>query len=284
MRIAAIRRSSEFSPNSEANDDAVFSEMVMRLKLAGHGVTEYSEPDFVLKYDAEPVVVHMARRAGSLQKLKELEANGCFIINSPAGIANCGRVPMTQLLLEAGIVSSDTIIHAVGASTGYISDSKIWVKRGDGHSMCRADVCLANNRAELLEALTEMAGRGVGSVVLSPHAEGDLVKFYGVSGTGFFHWFYPDSVNHSKFGLEAANGISRGISFSEKELETLCRKAADILHLSVWGGDVIVSPDGKIHLIDFNDFPSFRPCREAATTAIALLVNEYAYKSNCYGK
>lgn len=284
MRIAAIRRSPEFSPNSEANDAAVFSELVEQLRASGHEVTDYSEAGFGTKYSDEPVVVHMARRAETLHRLRELEAAGCFVLNSPLAIDNCGRVPMTRLLLEAGILTSETIIHSIGDDIAGILDSKIWVKRGEGHSMCRADVCLIHNKAQLSGVLSEMAVRGIASVVLSPHIEGDLVKFYGVSDTGFFHWFYPDSFNHSKFGLEAANGAVRGNPFAAKKLEELCRRVADILHLSVWGGDAIVSADGGIHIIDFNDFPSFRPCREEAASAIVSLVNKTCCNTINYGK
>jgi hypothetical protein len=34
-----------------------------------------------------------------------------------------------------------------------------------------------------------------------------------------------------------------------------------ILNVKIYGGDCIVAEDGTIRLIDFNDWPSFAPCR-----------------------
>jgi hypothetical protein len=39
--------------------------------------------------------------------------------------------------------------------------------------------------------------------------------------------------------------------------------------LDVYGGDWIVQTDGTPVLIDLNDWPSFSPCREEASEAIA---------------
>jgi len=47
----------------------------------------------------------------------------------------------------------------------------------------------------------------------------------------------------------------------------------------VYGGDCIVSPDGEMRIIDFNDWPSFAPCREEASREIAnrviQMIDEY---------
>ena len=39
--------------------------------------------------------------------------------------------------------------------------------------------------------------------------------------------------------------------------------------LEIFGGDVIVAPSGELTLIDLNDWPSFAPCRDRASDAIA---------------
>ena len=49
-------------------------------------------------------------------------------------------------------------------------------------------------------------------------------------------------------------------------------RASRLLHLPVYGGDCIVEPDGSFYFIDFNDWPSFSCCREAASAAIAARV------------
>ena len=39
----------------------------------------------------------------------------------------------------------------------------------------------------------------------------------------------------------------------------------------MYGGDAIVTSDGDFYIIDFNDWPSFASCREAAAEAIVVL-------------
>ena len=126
----------------------------------------------------------------------------------------------------------------------------------------------------IAQALKEMGfgegkHRGIPSAVINEHLVGDLVKFYGVAGTDFFYWFYPSNMHHSKFGLEVINGTAKGIPFDEAQLRLLCHKAAEVLSIHIYGGDCIVSEDGVMRIIDFNDWPSFAPCREEAAPNIA---------------
>ena len=144
-----------------------------------------------------------------------------------------------------------------------------WIKRGDFHAIHREDVTYVRNPEEARTILKEYAIRGIPSAVINEHLVGDLVKFYGVAGTDFFYWFYPSNMHHSKFGLEAINGTAKGLPFDEQTLQTLCNEAAKVLHVEVYGGDCIVDEEGTIRLIDFNDWPSFAPCREAAAPYIA---------------
>ena len=76
-------------------------------------------------------------------------------------------------------------------------------------------------------------------------------------------------MHHSKFGLEVINGTAKGIPFDEAQLRLLCHKAAEVLNIHIYWGDCIVSEDGVMRIIDFNDWPSFAPCREEAAPNIA---------------
>ena len=129
----------------------------------------------------------------------------------------------------------------------------------------------SSNPHNLVKA-TILALRGIERVVINEHLKGDLVKFYGVAGTDFFYWFYPQEGNHSKFGLEEINGAPSGIPFSEEGLHQLCSDAAKVLDVTVYGGDCIVAPDGTIRIIDFNDWPSFAPCRQEAAKEIGGII------------
>lgn len=41
-----------------------------------------------------------------------------------------------------------------------------------------------------------------------------------------------------------------------------------LINIKVYGGDAIVQADGSFKIIDFNDWPSFSPCRQEAAKAI----------------
>jgi hypothetical protein len=105
---------------------------------------------------------------------------------------------------------------------------------------------------------------------------GDLVKFYGVAGSDFFYWFYPNDLNHSKFGWEKINGQAIGIPFNLKHLKSVCDEAAKVLGIYIYGGDCVVEANGDIKIIDFNDWPSFAPCRSEAASCIARCIYDQA--------
>jgi len=109
--------------------------------------------------------------------------------------------------------------------------------------------------------------KGLGAV---EHAEGDLVKFYGVEGVGFFSYTYPtEEQGYSKFGLEAHNGKPKYFSFSSGALKQMADKAARESGFLIYGGDAIIMQNGDFVIIDFNDWPSFASCRKQASKAIA---------------
>ena len=42
----------------------------------------------------------------------------------------------------------------------------------------------------------------------------------------------------------------------------------------LYGGDAVVSSEGDIRIIDFNDWPSFSACRDDAAKAIAARIHQ----------
>ena len=114
--------------------------------------------------------------------------------------------------------------------------------------------------------------------VITDHLQCDLIKFYGVADTDFLYWFYTYNLNHSKFGLEKINGQAKGYPFDINAMKSICQKASDALDVKIYGGDCIVDKNGEIKIIDFNDWPSFAPCRKEASQYIAQCINYYANK------
>lgn len=269
-------RAGAYSPNHIGNDAAIFNAAADELRKRGCIVDIFSEERFIESDIDADVVLNMCREQASIAKLQSLEDKGVIVINSGYGIENCTREKMTRLLMGHGIPYPDSLIvntnESVGRELVEAGFSSCWIKRGDFHAMHKEDVSYCRHIEEAQDMLQEYCLRGIRRAVINRHLEGDLVKFYGISGQPFFYWFYPFDMGHSKYGYEAVNCKSQGIPFSEDYLREICQKASDTLEVKVYGGDCIVDQDGSIRIIDFNDWPSFAPCRKEAAPFIAKCV------------
>jgi len=276
--IAGIRRGNQFSPNHIGNDAAIFSLTAEQLRKKGYRVHEYMESDLMTKEIPEEVLFNMARDWFSIRKLQQLEDDGRIVINSGYAIENCSREKMTRLFMAAQIPSPRSIILRTDkdpdAALEEAGFERCWIKRSDFHAIHREDVTYVGKMEEARCILKEYAIRGIHTAVINEHLTGDLVKFYGVVGTDFFHWFYP-SEKHSKFGYEKINGTTHEIPFDSDYLQQLCNEAANVLNVKIYGGDCIIDDDGAIRLIDFNDWPSFAPCRNQAVPYIAECIHQH---------
>lgn len=273
IKIAGIMRAGAYSPNHIGNDAAIFNLVSEQLRKRGCEVNVYTEDSFVTNGVSEPVIMNMCREQKSIHRLQQLEDEGRLVINSGYGIENCTRERMTRILLGSNIPYPDSLI--VNTNEGIVDRlqeagyTQCWIKRGDFHAMHKEDVSYVRHPEEAQEVLQEYFLRGIRRAVINRHLVGDLIKFYGVRDTPFFYWFYPFDMGHSKYGHEAINGKSRGLEFDKEELRHICEQAADTLDVQIYGGDCIVSNSGEIRIIDFNDWPSFAPCRTEAAPHIA---------------
>lgn len=276
IKIAAIMRAGAYSPNHIGNDAAILNAVVEQLRKRGCEVNVYSEEQLNAGEVSEQVIVNMCREQQSIARLQKYEDEGRLVINSGYGIENCTRERMTRILIGHGIpypdsliVDTDEVVKQRLKESGF---SSAWIKRGDGCAMHKEDVSYVRHPEEAQEVLQEYFLRGIRRAVINRHLIGDLIKFYGVAGSDFFYWFYPYDEGHSKYGLEAINGKSCGIEFDKERMRAICREASEVLDVKVYGGDCIISPEGDIRIIDFNDWPSFAPCRAAAAPHIAKCV------------
>ena len=125
--------------------------------------------------------------------------------------------------------------------------------------------------------MADFRKRGIPVAVINEHLQGDLVKFYGVHGTDFFIGFIL-----SLFAQQVWSGENKwdnkGIPFSVEELKIQSDKAAEALNVPIYGGDCVISADGTLQIIDFNDWPSFARCREEAGGKITECIYKRAKK------
>ena len=278
IKLVGIQRGNQYSPNHIGNDTAIFNLTIKYLEEKGCEIRQYSEIEFQKEKIEADCIFNMARDTKTILKLQQMEKAGTKVINSGFGIENCTREKMTRLILSHHIPHPKSIILATDSKLPLDANELgdyCWIKRGDFHAIHREDVTYAKNGDEAENILHEYSLRGIPSAVINEHLVGDLVKFYGVEGTDFFHWFYPNDLNHSKFGLEKINGKSQGISFDVSNLKSICSKTAKILNIHIYGGDCVVDSTGNIRIIDFNDWPSFAPCRSQAAPYIAQCIYDY---------
>lgn len=278
-KIAVVTRSKAYSPNNVNSDTRIISLVADNLCHHGFDVNIYDEDSIDVAGISEPVIVNMCRRADSIKALQDKERAGCLVINSGFGIENSTRENMTVILEKAGVpvprsLIVDTWCEEVGDMYADAGFGRAWIKRGDGHSLHKEDVSFVRHVEEAQEVLAEYRLRGIGRAVISRHVEGDLVKFYGVADSDFFFTFYPLEEGHSKFGQEEVNGASHYYRYDRESLYQWCQKAAKMMNIDVFGGDCIIDGNGRFSMIDFNDWPSFSPCRVAGANAIARLVME----------
>lgn len=275
IKIAGILRAGAYSPNHIGNDTAIFNAVAEQLRRRGCEVEIMNEEQFQRHTPTQQIIMDMCREPASVAKLQELEEEGRLVINSGYGIENCTRERMTRILMGNSIPYPDSLI--VNTNEKVIDEIKergitaCWIKRGDYHSMHKEDVSYCRHPEEAQDVLHEFFFRGIKRAVINRHLFGDLIKFYGVVGQPFFYWFYPFDILSSMKGIEEGKENEK-ISFDENYLKDLCNQTAQLLDLKVYGGDCVVDPDGSVRLIDFNDWPSFAPCRKEASVYIAKAI------------
>lgn len=283
ITIAGIMRAGAYSPNHIGNDAAIFNATAEHLRRQGCIVNIYSEEQLIAGEVKEPIIVNMCREQQSIALLQQMEKEGRIVVNSGFGIENCTRERMTRLLLDNNIPHPESLIvntdDTIQEALKKHNFAQCWIKRGDFHAMHKEDVSYARHPEEVQGLLQEFALRGISRAVINKHLEGDLVKFYGVQDTPFFYWFYPFDLGHSKYGHEEINGKSQGLKFDVEKLYQICQNSSKVLNVMIYGGDCIISPDGKIRIIDFNDWPSFAPCRDDAAPHIAQCILNHI--NNC---
>lgn len=280
IKIAGVMRAGAFSPNHIGNDTAIFNLTADALRKRGCRVNVYSEEEFRNHEIDEPVVMAMCREPESVAKLKRLEDGGHLAINSGYGIENCTREIMTRLLLGNGIPYPDSLIVNTNESVRDEMEEKgfssVWIKRGDIQTIHREDVSFCRHPEEAQEVLHEYFYRGIKRAVINRHLTGDLIKFYGIAGTDFFYAFYPLEAVHEKYNDLKEQQQTRFYPVDKEVLRATCERAAGILDVKIYGGDCIVAPDGTFQIIDFNDWPSFAPCRDTAAVKIAKAIYSMA--------
>lgn len=263
-----IQRAACYSPNSEEKDLAILQEvgcLFDDVKIIGEDELVESFSTYNQLISAESVgavnvyyhIISMARSPKALDCLEQLEQRGIRVLNPSVGIRACQRSNVDKVMRENYLP-----LPPDKGDDGY------WVKRADTTAQSKEDICFCHDWSEVEKIKSTFMQRGITDVVTQAHVKGDVVKFYGVEGTGFFRYYYSGDDTETKFGDEGRNGKPQYYSFSSSDLQTDAEKLACLLQTPIYGGDAIIQEDGSYVIIDFNDFPSFSKCRKEAAKAI----------------
>ena len=255
-----ISRSPRFSPNSVENDRLILEAVAHEMEGMGYEVRMMTEEEVIaLGVLPEADIVYCMARSD--EALEIIERSKARVINAPEGIRVCGnRLALTDIMRRLDV--------PIPPENG---DDGIWLKRGIGTAEVAEDTVFCSSEEEIAEAMRRFADRGITDVCRQAHVVGDLVKFYGVADTDFFYHFYPTDSGRSKFGSEEHNGKAHHYPFSVEEMKVVIDRLAKEIGVIVYGGDAIVRSDGSFVIIDFNDWPTFSPCREEAGKVISKL-------------
>lgn len=269
LKVLAIYRLPLFSNNAIEADRLILEHAVerMREKYAGRLDVDFiEEPEIKSVSSRYDLTLTMAQSTEALEQLEQKQRNEFLpvIWNSTTAVRNCYRKRMSELLKNAGVAYAPyRLVKTDEDIAPYLEQGQpYWLKRGDFHAISDDDVTLAETPTEARIKLAKFREKGVREIILQKHIVGDIYKFYGVEG-GFFR------------AIRVRQFLRNPVELPEAELREAASNAARRLDLLVYGGDAILDEAGRFHLIDLNDWPSFRICREDAGRAIGHLAANY---------
>jgi len=253
-----IAREPVFSPGKVDADRAILETVADVLRARGHRVAIAQPDDMPSRPARGTTVFTMAQGEDAVARLRDWERYGVRVVNSVAGVRNCHRHRMCAALARAGVAMPETILLGTAAPAAWpawLARDGGWLKRGDVHATTSEDVRFVAGSAAATTGAAELRARGIPRAALQRHVAGVVLKFYAVAER-FFAWYPP-----------AATPITVAAG-QEATLRELAAGAARALELEIFGGDVVAGPEG-FEFIDFNDWPSYAPCRPGAAQAIA---------------
>jgi hypothetical protein len=262
LEVLGIARDQAYSPGGHASNDRLILEATAHaLMKRGCRVDLLTEEDVLYGLPRTPFVFSMCQGPAAIAALAAAERSdpSRLIINSATAVQGCyrarlyGRHATLTLFPQTAVLFTDDDLAEERLE--WLSESDAWIKRGDVQTTTAADVQRVRTLDELRAALAGFRDRGIPTAVVQQHVEGLVVKFYGVTGTPFFaayaesdHRYFPPAVHKAR---------------------PLIERLMARLGLEIYGGDCVLGSDGRITVIDVNDWPSYAYFRRDAAEAIA---------------
>ena len=265
MKALGILRETQNSPGRESDDALILKAVMDQLSILKTEVTVMTPEEFD-RADAKiyDLIVPMCETYPRLMRLKKIEAEtGVVTVNPSDSVLGCYRTRMLESFANTpGLSYPSTVVRRSTADANkkapdFEADGGWWLKRGDVHNTCAYDVVFAKDWDEAEKIRREFESREIKDLAIQRHTDGDLIKFYGVGPGQWFTWFYHDP------------STARRLPFELEDLAAQAELAAKAVKVEVFGGDAIITPEGKIYIIDINSWPSFARVRAEASVQIA---------------
>ena len=259
-----IAREPVYSPGKVDADRAILEAVAARLGDPPR-VRVVSADEPLPEVRSPTLVFVMCQSPAAVATLQGWESAGVRVINSTAAIANTQRHRMLAAFDRHHVAHPPGTLVRTDAPLlpDWTDAGGVWIKRGDVHATEPDDVVRVDHRAAALVALAAMRRRGIERALVQRHAAGDVFKFYAVRRR-FFTCFPPTTTTRPLTPVE------------HTAMRELADAGAAALELEVFGGDCIRGADGRLWLIDLNEWPSFARCRNEAAAAIADYLMEAA--------
>jgi hypothetical protein len=260
VRLLGIYREQVYSPGKVRDDAAILDSTLLELSRRGYPVEARAAEALENLPHPPPIVLSMAQSTRALRIFEEWHRRGTRIVNSVASVRNCYRQELLPLLAasQVPVPASRMISTEKEPLLSSAIQPPCWLKRGGVHAMEEGDVVKVESAAGLEAALAHFGGRGIRDILVQEHVSGEVIKFYGVGRGSFFNAF-PSRKDEE---VVPSTGL----------LCVLACRAAAAAGLEIYGGDAVLTPEGKPVLIDLNDWPSFSRCCQAAAAAIAQYI------------
>jgi glutathione synthase/RimK-type ligase-like ATP-grasp enzyme len=262
--IYSIFREKALSPGKVEMDGAILEEVLQHLAAWGCEVRFLAAEEIPAAPPAAMGVLHMAQGPKALRRLGRWQESGLPLVNSPAAVLACYRRDLFPFLARHRFPCPHTRFFSLDEARSRWPQEfpgPGWLKRAEIHAEGPGDVVQVATLAEALEVLVDFGRRHIKSLVWQEHVPGQEIKFYAVGPGRFFQAFWT-----------ATDAMVTEPMLSS--LQDLASPVARRLGLAVFGGDVILTPEGHLVLIDLNDWPSFCRCRPAAAQEIAHYVED----------
>jgi len=266
--VFGIFRETSHSPEREYDDAAILRQTASDLAGTGDFEVRLFEPEEFMQanFDILPsLIFFMCEEPPYLAKLQEMDLGaGCLLVNTVESVENTFRENMCAILQRHAFFPKSRMV-TVNAPAPLEGRSQFWLKRGDYHAITPEDVLFVPRPGDLQNVMGRFSARGIGKVLIQEHVPGDIIKFYCIRDcsagyTWWFKWFYHKGQEFKKH------------PFSQEELARCCIEAGDSMGLDIYGGDAIVTSDGRIFIIDVNAWPSFALFRMEAARSISQLL------------